>query len=136
MTQRVMCLSVRQPWAWLFALGYKNIENRTWHTRYRGPLLIHASKGLTHEEYRTCDRYASSLFVAIPPFDALERGGIVGMATLVDCVYQHDSPWFDGPVGWVLQDARPVPMVPCAGQLGLFEVSATVFSLVMKEAQQ
>lgn len=36
-------LSLRQPWAWLVAAGYKTIETRTWGTKYRGLLLIHAS---------------------------------------------------------------------------------------------
>ena len=31
---------VRQPWAWLIVHGYKDIENRSWRTRYRGTLLI------------------------------------------------------------------------------------------------
>jgi len=35
-------LSIRQPWAWLIVQGHKPIENRTWPTTYRGPLLIHA----------------------------------------------------------------------------------------------
>jgi hypothetical protein len=37
-------LSVRQPWAALIVSGHKDIENRTWSTRYRGPVLIHASQ--------------------------------------------------------------------------------------------
>ena len=37
------CLSIRQPWAWLIAHGWKNIENRTWPTGYRGRFLIHAA---------------------------------------------------------------------------------------------
>lgn len=37
-------LSVRQPWAFAIARGWKPIENRSWPTDYRGPLLIHASK--------------------------------------------------------------------------------------------
>ncbi|WP_245839042.1 ASCH domain-containing protein [Yersinia kristensenii] len=36
-------LSIRQPWAWLIVNGYKDIENRTWNTKCRGPVLIHAS---------------------------------------------------------------------------------------------
>ncbi len=36
-------LSLRQPWAWLIVNGYKDIENRSWRTNHRGPLLIHAS---------------------------------------------------------------------------------------------
>lgn len=35
-------LTVRQPWAWAIAAGYKYIENRTWTTSYRGKLGIHA----------------------------------------------------------------------------------------------
>ena len=37
---------VRQPWAWLIVHGYKDIENRSWKTRYRGTLLIQASANL------------------------------------------------------------------------------------------
>jgi hypothetical protein len=37
-------ISIRQPWASLIVSGIKDIENRTWPTRYRGPVLIHASQ--------------------------------------------------------------------------------------------
>lgn len=36
-------LSVRQPWATLLVTGVKLTENRSWPTRMRGPLLIHAA---------------------------------------------------------------------------------------------
>ena len=39
-------LPVTQPYATLVALGAKHIETRSWSTRYRGPLAIHAGKGL------------------------------------------------------------------------------------------
>jgi hypothetical protein len=39
-------LSIMQPWATLIAQGAKRIETRSWTTSYRGPLAIHASKGL------------------------------------------------------------------------------------------
>jgi len=39
-------LSIRQPWAWLCAEGFKDIENRTWATKYRGPFYIHTGKTL------------------------------------------------------------------------------------------
>ena len=38
------CITVRQPWADLIASGAKRVENRTWRTHHRGPLLIHAAK--------------------------------------------------------------------------------------------
>lgn len=38
----IKALTIRQPWAHaIFHLG-KDVENRSWRTRYRGPLLIHA----------------------------------------------------------------------------------------------
>ena len=39
-------LTLTQPWATLVAIGAKRIETRSWATKYRGPLLIHAAAGL------------------------------------------------------------------------------------------
>lgn len=36
-------LSLLQPWADLVVRGHKKVETRSWNTKYRGPLLIHAS---------------------------------------------------------------------------------------------
>ncbi len=130
----VMCLSIRQPWAWLIVQGHKPIENRTWATSYRGPILIHAGKGMTQAEYQDARDFLNDMrlpTIKLPAYEQLERGGIVGVARLVNCVYHHDSPWFVGPVGWVLADARPVPMVPCVGQLGLFMPPGQVVDMVM-----
>ena len=115
-------LSIRQPWAWLITHGHKDIENRTWPTSYIGPLLIHAAKGMELDEYFQCANLARSLGVEIPTAASLERGGIVGIGDLIDCVSTHHSPWFFGPVGFVLTEARPLPFFQCRGQLGLFDV--------------
>jgi hypothetical protein len=121
----MIALSIRQPWAWLIVNGHKPVENRTWRTSYRGPLLIHASKGMTRREFAECRSitWAMSLPIDLPSFEELERGGIVGQAVLIDCVNQHDSPFFFGPFGFVLADAKPLPFRPCKGQLGFFEVT-------------
>lgn len=37
-------ISLLQPWASLVAVGAKRIETRSWPTKYRGPLAVHASK--------------------------------------------------------------------------------------------
>lgn len=36
-------LSITQGYAWATVAGWKPIENRTWSTKFRGPLAIHAS---------------------------------------------------------------------------------------------
>ena len=41
-------LTVIQPWASAIAVGTKRIETRSWATKYRGPLLIHAGKSTAY----------------------------------------------------------------------------------------
>lgn len=126
----MMAISVRQPWAWAIVHAGKPVENRTWRTSYRGPLLIHAAKGMTKEEYDDFRDFYEMVIVAtnplvapaLPAFDELQRGGIVGRGTLTDCVRQHPSLWFSGPYGFVLADVEPVPFQPYRGQLQLFDV--------------
>jgi hypothetical protein len=50
----------------------------------------------------------------------LPRGGIVGEATILDCVTRHESEWFTGPFGFVLGDQKPLPFLPMKGRLGFF----------------
>lgn len=117
-------ISIRQPWAWLILHAGKDIENRTWMTLFRGRVLIHASKGMTRHEYAgafdTLDCIDLTAQIAIPTFDELQRGGIVGEADIVDCVQKSDSPWFFGPYGFVLRNAKLLPFQSCNGSLGFF----------------
>ena len=85
-------LSIRQPWAWLILNAGKDIENRDWHHALRGRILIHASKGMTRNEYRNGgDMLAEVNFrVLLPEPETLERGGIVGSVEIVDCVEASD----------------------------------------------
>lgn len=91
----VKALSVMQPWSWLIVTRHKPIENRSWRTRYRGPVAIHAGKKI--DEYCAADlkrlrhptTYVSRDFSPPPVF---ERGGIVGVADIVDCVGECSRP--------------------------------------------
>ncbi len=121
-------LSIRQPWAWLIAAGHKDIENRTWRTNYRGRILIHASKTCRKIDLEDCVDFLRSIrkWKAVStgwPVE-FETGGIVGEAEIVDCVEKSRSPWFGGPVGFVLKAARPLPFVACKGMLGICEFKA------------
>lgn len=121
-----LALSIRQPWAWLILNAGKDIENRDWPAKYRGRFLIHASKGMTRDEYENAMDtafYHVGCKVKLPPIEQLERGGIVGSVELVDCVEHSDSPWFFGSYGFVLRDPQPMPFRPYRGQLGFFQVN-------------
>ena len=39
-------LTIKQPWATLIMQKDKRFEFRSWRTKYRGDLLIHAGKGI------------------------------------------------------------------------------------------
>ena len=64
-------LTIRQPWASLIVDGEKRVENRTWPTKYRGPLLIHAGKSRLEVDRDQARRL---------PFSA-----IIGQVEVVDC---------------------------------------------------
>lgn len=125
-------ISIRQPWAWLILHGGKDIENRTWSTKVRGRVLIHASQGLTENEWRAGLMFALKAQGLAPPQSPMParrdmpRGGIVGSVEIVDCVTGSDSPWYMGEVGFVLRDPRPLPFVPLKGRLGFFDVPANL----------
>src|SRR5256885_16745865 len=102
-------LSIRQPWAWLVVSGHKDIENRTWPTKFRGKILVHASSHrVTRAEYdyflNVCRRQRIAGF---PRLDRFKTGGIVGSVEIVDCVTSSRSPWFEkGEYGFVLKNPR------------------------------
>ncbi len=141
-------LSIRQPFAWAVIHAAKDVENRTWRTDYRGPLLIHASKRKpTIAEMEAFFQLWEKAWVdglrdgATSPIgmkdvaQQFEYGGIVGQVEVIGCCAEddtltHDGPvpdasmsaWFAGPYGLVLRDPKPLPFREYRGRLGLFEV--------------
>ena len=69
-------ITIKQPFATLIIKEIKQYEFRTWKTKYRGDILIHAGKGI--------DKKAMEKFKHFG-FD-YPKGCILGSATLVDCV--------------------------------------------------
>ena len=120
---RMKIVSVKQPWAALIVSGAKDIENRTWSTLYRGPLLVHASL--------KPDPIASTEFEE--RFGVQPTGGpcgvVVGAVDLIDVVTSSRSRWFNGPYGWVLKNPRPLGFVPWRGSLGLRTVQPELLRL-------
>lgn len=143
--EMVKALSIRQPWAWLIVNGFKDVENRSWATGFRGRFLVHTGLTMEKEAVEAVRRACARAGVAFP--DKLPVGGIVGEATLVDCVpieergwhervsgwarrgvagargdWYLNQDWFVGPYGFILRDARPLPFGRVKGRLGFFEV--------------
>lgn len=124
-------LSVQQPWAWLIVNGHKDVENRTWRTKLRGRILIHASKRFDDFGYSIVQRDFPR--IEMPAKADFQRGGIVGSAFLWDCVDHSGSRWYrgwKGDWGFLLHDPTPLPFQPCPGKLGFFLPSIDVSEVV------
>jgi hypothetical protein len=121
----VKAISIRQPWAHYIITGKKPVENRIWHTSYRGSLLIHASKKFDSEGYYWIGRNHERLNIKLPmPHpETFYCGGVIGIAILQRLCRQHPSPWFCGPWGWVFDKTWEFDTpVAYKGQLGIFEI--------------
>lgn len=120
-------LSIRQPWAWLIVNGFKDIENRSWDTKYRGAVLIHASskpptKAEMTEAFRILtDAHGLMVAASMPGPCDFELGGIVGYTHITGSTRESASPWFFGPVGFQLSGSKPLPFQPLKGRLSFFE---------------
>jgi hypothetical protein len=132
----IPCLSIRQPWAWLIANGFKNIENRDWTTGYRGPLLIHAGKAVDNDcftgkeiNFDFFEQFGDEVVDALPRYKKdYDLGCIVGQANLVDVVTDSDSQWVCGKYGFILENALSINPIPYPGKLKLFDVPKDMIS--------
>ncbi len=142
------CISLTQPWASLVILGHKGVETRSWRTKHRGPLLIHASRKFPAEAQALCnvEPFRTALQGAAP--SSLPLGQVLGSVLLLDCVPTNDflldsapplpgdesrprltrkelafGDYSPGRFGWLLEQPTPL-VVPLTwkGHLNLFEV--------------
>lgn len=130
-------LSVRQPWAWAILHAGKDIENRTWPTKYRGTIFLHTGlqwdRGVGMDDILDIAGGAPE-GVTIPLGRDLPRGAIIGRVDIVDCVSASDSPWFCGPFGFVLKNPVAFPsLIPCPGKLGFFDPPEAAFHAALFE---
>ena len=130
-------LTIHQPWASAIALGTKKIEMRSWATRYRGPLLIHAGRKKLSPEGIALAGVEKMLgrFNA----DRIPFGALIAIAELVDCqpteelaLTRHpiEGYWGDfspGRFGLILKDVRAfAEPIGYRGSQGLFNVPTEV----------
>jgi hypothetical protein len=143
-------ISLWQPWASLVATGAKTIETRSWPTKYRGPLAIHAAKRCDDETlYQLSMWHVQGGLAPLvgKPLDVygktwagielvnLPFGAIIGVANLVDCVRTDNMTMADiagqlpfgdfslGRYAWIFKEFCPLDKpIPCKGKQGLWNV--------------
>lgn len=127
-------LTICEPYTTLILRGAKRVENRTWSTRYRGPLYIHAGKNrkwLNLDPTRQFDREYNI------PVSQMTFGAVVAVAMLVDCLNiecisteqtAKKYPWLathehaSGPWCWILDRVAVIGPWTWPGARGLFDI--------------
>lgn len=82
-------LSLTQPWASLVACEAKRIETRSWSTKYRGPIAIHAAKGFPPDAAVLCNEEPFKAALAAAGYRAscqLPRGAIISVCHVIGVV--------------------------------------------------
>lgn len=123
-------ITVRQPWAYSIAALGKSVENRTWTTKRRGLIAIHAaSRWAGPDAHReVCD--LADCHVSDVRVTAKHLGAVVAVVELVDvCTAMLTpggtcdcGPWvMGGHAHWRLANPRPLAVpIPYKGRLGLW----------------
>ena len=122
-------ITICQPYPRLILIGEKPVENRSWYTAYRGPLLIHAGKS---RQWLGADDEQQARNAS----DPLLFGAIVGYCSLAACVkvqdieagkHDHRFPQLIGrahcygPWCWVLENIHRLETpISCNGKQGLW----------------
>ena len=102
-------LSLLQPWASLVVLGHKKVETRSWNTKYRGELLIHASTGKKPNQRSIHLDFQQHFFdLQLPHFKDLPFGAIIGKVNLIDTFpteeVSHNCNFHIGKNTWEMND--------------------------------
>lgn len=128
-------LTISQPYANLIASGEKWVENRTWHTDYRGPLAIHAGRGTQYLTHWELGAYPTGVVIAVCRLIAClsveETKKSLDLASLPDGARRFgweffreflDHEYTEGPYGLVLADVQKFSEhIPATGHQFLWD---------------
>lgn len=88
-------ITLWQPWASAIMAGLKTVETRSWSTRYRGQLVIHAgTRRPTKREVQHLREQCTQEQWDRLDFDDLPFGAALGVVDLVDCVPIRTTPGY------------------------------------------
>lgn len=138
----IKALTVKQPWAWAIAHHEKRVENRTWKPKDPPDFLaIHAGKKDRDYVRSALNHLEGQKGIPIkdlPHPDLIPYGAVVAVSKIARIVEDRaelpagQDRWWDGPVGWVLEDVTPIDPVECRGALGLWDLPPDVLAQVRK----
>ena len=140
---QMRALTVRSPWGWAIARGWKPVENRSRElprSLVGVPIALHAGLG-QDETTLPAGPAAQALSAAQADADPMcARGAVIAVVRFAPSHPHQDghncSPWamdsgWHWPVGSVVPLAQPVP---CRGALGFWRLQAAVLAAVQDQA--
>ena len=140
-------LTLTQPWATLVAIGEKHFETRSWGTKNRGPVAIHAAMGFPRHARDLCndEPFDSTLLRhGYSGWGFLPRGAVLAVCEIGDCFRtaagddgpdEQEAAFGDFSVGryaWRLDNVRRLsnPIV-IPGHLGLWGIDDAVINAAL-----
>lgn len=142
-SEPLYALSIRQPYAWAIVEGWKDVENRSWSTKRRGTIAVHASTNFPRVDYEdfvteTWELIRSQVASnTAPAYEDFPLGAFVGLVDIVDCVERHRSLWFDGPFGFVLANPRTLrEPIPYKGALNFWKVPDAIADRIAADSRR
>ena len=119
-------LTIYPVWAWAIMAGHKRVENRTWTTKHRGRLAIHASanSAAARKSDTIARKVLGEMGIEVP--EEVTTGALLGTVELVDVIEPDDKrlatdPLSSGPLCWLLKNVQPLKKpVPCRGRQQLW----------------
>jgi hypothetical protein len=114
-------ITIHAPWAWAIISGYKRFENRTWETRHRGELWIHAGKSTASDQ--KANKVFDDLGIDYPKSWDDIRGKIIGRVELTRIVDPTGDPFATGPRCWELDCPQGIEPISINGRQSIWEFS-------------
>lgn len=140
----IKALTLKQPWAYAVTRLGKNVENRSWTTRHRGMLAIHAGSGWAGNEAQSAVAFSARCGYGDVQPARRQKAAIVAVVDLVDvCGVGLDGrgcycgPWaMERQWHWRLANPRALAVpVPCKGRLGLWDLPTDVEAAVLGQIE-
>lgn len=127
-------ITIKQPWANLICSGVKDIENRTWPTKFRGRVLVHAG-AKSSKSFNFSYEQSMAMKDIIDDDTLFLNSAIIGSVEIVDCVLNHPSIWAEKdtlqgePIiyNWVLANPEMLikPILNVKGKLSFWDYPIT-----------
>ena len=121
-------LTIKQPFASLIAEGYKIYEFRSWKTKYRGELLIHAGLGVDKEamkrfEYLNLDYPKVKIIAKCNLTDCLLVDDKLKkeLKELDPIVYKGAINYTEEEYGFKLENIKKISPIEAKGKLSFWE---------------